>query len=88
MYSSQKAVLEVEYFGEVGTGLGPTLEFYTLLGHDLQKVVLGMWRSNSSSDKPSMEIDEDANKNGKFNNCSDAVVNADVVQAPDRKSVV
>ncbi|EEF31560.1 hect ubiquitin-protein ligase, putative [Ricinus communis] len=81
MYSSQKAVLEVEYFGEVGTGLGPTLEFYTLLSHDLQKVVLGMWRSNSSSDKPSMEIDEDGNKNGKVNNCSDAM-GADVVQAP------
>ncbi|XP_071716765.1 E3 ubiquitin-protein ligase UPL3-like isoform X2 [Rutidosis leptorrhynchoides] len=47
MYSSQKAVLEVEYFGEVGTGLGPTLEFYTLLSHDLQKVGLKMWRSNS-----------------------------------------
>jgi E3 ubiquitin-protein ligase TRIP12 len=31
MFSNQKAVLEVEYFGEVGTGLGPTLEFYTLL---------------------------------------------------------
>jgi E3 ubiquitin-protein ligase TRIP12 len=59
MYSSQKAVLEVEYFGEVGTGLGPTLEFYTLLSHDLQKVGLGMWRTNSSSEKPSMEIDGD-----------------------------
>ncbi|KAI7724542.1 hypothetical protein M8C21_011532 [Ambrosia artemisiifolia] len=47
MYSSQKAVLEVEYFGEVGTGLGPTLEFYTLLSHDLQKAGLRMWRSNS-----------------------------------------
>nr|KYP68322.1 E3 ubiquitin-protein ligase UPL3 [Cajanus cajan] len=47
LYSSQKAVLEVEYFGEVGTGLGPTLEFYTLLSHDLQKVVHQMWRSGS-----------------------------------------
>ncbi|KAL0454084.1 UNVERIFIED_CONTAM: E3 ubiquitin-protein ligase UPL3 [Sesamum latifolium] len=59
MYSTQKAVLEVEYFGEVGTGLGPTLEFYTLLSHELQKVGLGMWRSGSSFDKPSMEIDVD-----------------------------
>ncbi|KAM7475155.1 hypothetical protein LguiB_022398 [Lonicera macranthoides] len=59
MYSSQKAVLEVEYFGEVGTGLGPTLEFYTLLSHDLQKVGLEMWRSNSSLDKSEMEIDVD-----------------------------
>ncbi|PPS00582.1 hypothetical protein GOBAR_AA20078 [Gossypium barbadense] len=42
MYSSQKTVLEVEYFGEVGTGLGPTLEFYTLLSHDLQKVGLAI----------------------------------------------
>ncbi|KZV20236.1 HEAT repeat,HECT-domain isoform 1 [Dorcoceras hygrometricum] len=57
MYSSQKAVLEVEYFGEVGTGLGPTLEFYTLLSHDLQKVGLGMWRSSFSLNRPSMEID-------------------------------
>ncbi|GER35888.1 E3 ubiquitin-protein ligase UPL3 [Striga asiatica] len=52
MYSSQKAVLEVEYFGEVGTGLGPTLEFYTLLSHELQKDGLGMWRSGSSSGWP------------------------------------
>ncbi|KAG8364405.1 hypothetical protein BUALT_Bualt19G0125400 [Buddleja alternifolia] len=59
MYSSQKAVLEVEYFGEVGTGLGPTLEFYTLLSHELQKVGLGMWRSSSSLDRRSMEIDVD-----------------------------
>ncbi|KAH7446550.1 hypothetical protein KP509_01G061600 [Ceratopteris richardii] len=49
LYSSHKAVLEVEYFGEVGTGLGPTLEFYTLLSHDLQKVSLDMWRSSSTS---------------------------------------
>ncbi|PIN04854.1 putative ubiquitin fusion degradation protein [Handroanthus impetiginosus] len=59
MYSSQKAVLEVEYFGEVGTGLGPTLEFYTLLSHELQKDGLGMWRSNSSLGGPAMEIDVD-----------------------------
>ncbi|ERN00443.1 hypothetical protein AMTR_s00100p00119160 [Amborella trichopoda] len=57
MYSSQKAVLEVEYFGEVGTGLGPTLEFYTLLSHDLQKICLEMWRSSSSPEKSVMEID-------------------------------
>jgi E3 ubiquitin-protein ligase TRIP12 len=38
-------VLEIEYYGEVGTGLGPTLEFYTLLSHDLLRVDMGMWRS-------------------------------------------
>lgn len=80
MYSSQKAVLEVEYFGEVGTGLGPTLEFYTLLSHDLQKVGLGMWRSNSSSEKNLMEIDGEEQKMGKSSNTSAG--NGDLVQAP------
>ncbi|XP_050366026.1 E3 ubiquitin-protein ligase UPL3 isoform X2 [Argentina anserina] len=74
MYASQKSVLEVEYFGEVGTGLGPTLEFYTLLSHDLQKVRLGMWRSNSSLETASMDIDGDDQKDGKNN--------VDIVQAP------
>ncbi|WCJ39868.1 E3 ubiquitin-protein ligase UPL3 [Euphorbia peplus] len=81
MYSSQKAVLEVEYFGEVGTGLGPTLEFYTLLSHDLQKASLGMWRSTSSH-KHSMEIDVEANKAGKIDSSTGAVGNEDVVLAP------
>ncbi|CAE6150479.1 unnamed protein product [Arabidopsis arenosa] len=76
MYSSQKAVLEVEYFGEVGTGLGPTLEFYTLLSHDLQKVSLGMWRS-SSGDKVSMQIDRDEIEDGKS-----SAANRDIVLAP------
>ncbi|KAF8410414.1 hypothetical protein HHK36_002943 [Tetracentron sinense] len=89
MYSSQKAVLEVEYFGEVGTGLGPTLEFYTLLSHDLQKVELGIWRSNSSTEKPAMEIDGDEQKNRKNDDTSDAkklrpysAAGSDLVQAP------
>ncbi|XVE67151.1 hypothetical protein DITRI_Ditri08aG0137900 [Diplodiscus trichospermus] len=80
MYSSQKAVLEVEYFGEVGTGLGPTLEFYTVLSHELQKVGLGMWRSNSTWDKSSMEIDGDEGKNGKT--AGSATIDGDIIQAP------
>lgn len=44
LYSKHRSVLEIEYFGEAGTGLGPTLEFYTLLSHDLQKCSLDMWR--------------------------------------------
>jgi E3 ubiquitin-protein ligase TRIP12 len=61
LYSGHKAVLEVEYFGEVGTGLGPTLEFYTLLSHELQKSTLDLWRTESSSvmevDAPSRDVD-------------------------------
>ncbi|KAI0287813.1 hypothetical protein BC826DRAFT_1093244 [Russula brevipes] len=30
LYGSSSSILEVEYFEEVGTGLGPTLEFYAL----------------------------------------------------------
>ena len=47
MASVAKNVLEFEFFNEIGTGLGPTLEFYTLLAADLQKKSLGMWRDHS-----------------------------------------
>ncbi|GMH23656.1 hypothetical protein Nepgr_025499 [Nepenthes gracilis] len=85
MYSSQKAVLEVEYFGEVGTGLGPTLEFYTLLSRDLQKVQLGMWRVNSS-DIQVIEIDgNNQQKDAKFDTgsgISSVAGDGNLVQAP------
>ncbi|XP_014491908.1 E3 ubiquitin-protein ligase UPL4 isoform X1 [Vigna radiata var. radiata] len=41
---NNKSVLLVAYNGEVGSGLGPTLEFYTLVCHEFQKPGLGMWR--------------------------------------------
>lgn len=47
-YSGQKTVLDVEFLGEVGTGLGPTLEYYTLLSREFQSAELGMWRHSSS----------------------------------------
>ncbi|GMI73373.1 KAKTUS, UBIQUITIN-PROTEIN LIGASE 3 [Hibiscus trionum] len=80
MYCSQKTVLEVEYFGEVGTGLGPTLEFYTLLSHDFQKVGLAMWRSNSTWNESVMEIDGDEEKNVKT--AGSATIDEDIIQAP------
>lgn len=43
-HAKSNALLEVEYKEEVGTGLGPTMEFYTLISHELQKSGLGMWR--------------------------------------------
>eukprot|EP00798_Chlamydomonas_sp_ICE-L_P007521 gene7521-668_t len=49
LYAKQRAVLELEYFDEAGTGLGPTLEFYTLLSHELQKRSLGLWRHEDAS---------------------------------------
>lgn len=44
---NSKAILEVEYFNEKGTGLGPTLEFYTLVSRALQRHNLNMWLSTS-----------------------------------------
>ncbi|XP_068484197.1 E3 ubiquitin-protein ligase UPL3-like isoform X2 [Phaseolus vulgaris] len=81
MYSSQKAVLEVEYFGEVGTGLGPTLEFYTILSHDLQKVGLQMWRSHSSN-KHVMEVDGDEKRENSVVSRPDLAGDEELVQAP------
>ncbi|KAJ9550431.1 hypothetical protein OSB04_014476 [Centaurea solstitialis] len=78
MYSSQKAVLEVEYFGEVGTGLGPTLEFYTLVSHDLQRADLRMWRSDSVDAGISMEVEK---KDRKTNDSSEPV-SGNVIVAP------
>ncbi|KAL1200108.1 E3 ubiquitin-protein ligase UPL4 [Cardamine amara subsp. amara] len=49
LYGNQKVVIEVEYSEEVGTGLGPTLEFYTLVSRAFQNPDLCMWRSNCSS---------------------------------------
>jgi E3 ubiquitin-protein ligase TRIP12 len=46
LYAAPKSQLEVEFFDEAGTGLGPTLEFYTLLSHELQRRSLGLWRDD------------------------------------------
>jgi E3 ubiquitin-protein ligase TRIP12 len=81
MFSSQKAVLEVEYFGEVGTGLGPTLEFYTLLSHDLQKAGLGLWRSSSGVDDSSV-METDIGSDGKKPGVDLTGKRDDLVHAP------
>ncbi|XP_074030516.1 ubiquitin fusion-degradation 4-like isoform X3 [Leptinotarsa decemlineata] len=43
IHSDRKSILEVEFAGEEGTGLGPTLEFYALVAAELQRRDLGMW---------------------------------------------
>ncbi|CEL61949.1 E3 ubiquitin-protein ligase TRIP12 [Rhizoctonia solani AG-1 IB] len=49
LYGSSSSVLEVEYFEEVGTGLGPTLEFYSLVSKEFARRELKMWRDADSS---------------------------------------
>lgn len=44
-----KSLLEIQYENEVGTGLGPTLEFYALVSKDFQKSELEMWKGDTVS---------------------------------------
>ncbi|ODH12981.1 hypothetical protein ACO22_07722 [Paracoccidioides brasiliensis] len=49
LYGSSPSVLEVEYFEEVGTGLGPTLEFYSTVSKEFSKKKLKLWREHDSN---------------------------------------
>ena len=49
LYGADKSLLEVEYFDEVGSGLGPTLEFYALASREFARADLGMWRASATS---------------------------------------
>ena len=46
-FAASKAILEIEFSGEVGTGLGPTMEFYSLASRAFQARALNMWRVDS-----------------------------------------
>ncbi|KAI9718739.1 MAG: hypothetical protein M1812_003913 [Candelaria pacifica] len=48
LYGASPSVLEVEYFEEVGTGLGPTLEFYSNVSKEFSKKKIKLWRENES----------------------------------------
>lgn len=43
VHANRKSILEVEFVGEEGTGLGPTLEFFALVAGELQRKDLGLW---------------------------------------------
>ncbi|RNA30536.1 E3 ubiquitin- ligase TRIP12-like isoform X4 [Brachionus plicatilis] len=47
--NKKAALLEIQYENEVGTGLGPTLEFYALVSRELQKCEHEMWRGPKSN---------------------------------------
>lgn len=50
LYGESRSILEVEYFEEVGTGLGPTLEFYSTVSKEFSKKKLKLWREMDSND--------------------------------------
>uniref|UniRef100_A0A094ZS69 E3 ubiquitin-protein ligase n=1 Tax=Schistosoma haematobium TaxID=6185 RepID=A0A094ZS69_SCHHA len=45
-HASRKSELEIQFIGEEGTGLGPTLEFYSLLAAELRRHDGLMWVTN------------------------------------------
>eukprot|EP01122_Echinamoeba_exundans_P000591 TRINITY_DN10518_c0_g1_i1.p1 TRINITY_DN10518_c0_g1~~TRINITY_DN10518_c0_g1_i1.p1 ORF type:complete len:1704 (-),score=351.99 TRINITY_DN10518_c0_g1_i1:7-5118(-) len=49
LVKGNRGILEVEYFNEVGTGLGPTLEFYTLVSKEVQRRDLNIWLDSGNS---------------------------------------
>ena len=50
LYGGSSSVLEVEYFEEVGTGLGPTLEFYSIVSKEFSKKSTKLWRENDANE--------------------------------------
>ena len=62
LYGHSPSVLEVEYFEEVGTGLGPTLEFYSSVSKEFAKKKLKLWRDP----EPSADGEYVSTKHGLF----------------------
>lgn len=54
LYGNANGILEVEYFDEIGTGLGPTLEFYSQSSLQMARRDIKLWR------------DEDETKAGEY----------------------
>ncbi|KAL0267404.1 UNVERIFIED_CONTAM: hypothetical protein PYX00_009683 [Menopon gallinae] len=57
IHADRKSILEVEFQGEEGTGLGPTLEFYALVAAELQRKDLGMWLCDDEIDTTNLDSD-------------------------------
>ncbi|KAJ2711910.1 Ubiquitin fusion degradation protein 4, partial [Coemansia spiralis] len=57
LYGTAKTILEVEYFDEVGSGVGPTLEFYATISRCLQERNLGLWRDDGRTAAPDPELE-------------------------------
>ncbi|KAL0088270.1 hypothetical protein F4703DRAFT_1734681 [Phycomyces blakesleeanus] len=56
LFGSSQSVLEVEYTGEEGTGLGPSLEFYASTSKEFCKKSINLWR-DGGNDPSSLYVD-------------------------------
>ena len=71
LYGSTPGILEIEYFDEAGSGLGPTLEFYATVSKEFIRKKLKLWRDQSLSNfgsKKGLELNDPyiINSNGLF----------------------
>lgn len=57
VHAERKSILEVEFQGEEGTGLGPTLEFYALVAAELQRRDLGLWLCSDDHEELTEQCD-------------------------------
>ena len=46
--ATSRSLLEIQYENEVGTGLGPTMEFYTLVSKEMQRADLSLWKGKNN----------------------------------------
>ncbi|KAI5474563.1 E3 ubiquitin-protein ligase TRIP12, partial [Pseudohyphozyma bogoriensis] len=53
LYGSSRASLEVKFFSEVGSGLGPTLEFYAVVSKEFARKDLSLWRDTNAAGRSS-----------------------------------
>lgn len=62
--------MEIEYFDEEGSGLGPTLEFYSTVSKEFSKKKLRLWRDEEPRQASDVDVDVDesyvVNKYGLF----------------------
>eukprot|EP00095_Tigriopus_kingsejongensis_P008879 maker-scaffold15_size728074-snap-gene-6.27 protein:Tk08879 transcript:maker-scaffold15_size728074-snap-gene-6.27-mRNA-1 annotation:"e3 ubiquitin-protein ligase trip12 isoform x2" len=56
-----RSLLEIQYENEVGTGLGPTLEFYTLVSKEMQRADLNLWKGDTVKISSEDVMDDDEN---------------------------
>ena len=72
--ASSRSLLEIQYDGEVGTGLGPTLEFYSLISKELQRADLLLWKGATVKIGTEDAMEEDEGKEDHDNDHNDDII--------------
>lgn len=80
VHCDRKSILEVEFSGEEGTGLGPTLEFYALVAAELQRTDLAIWLCDDYEHSESS--DNQAGSTAVIEPKSDTVTSIDLGDGP------